>query len=161
MKLDELPAYCRELLALHSILMSAGIDVSDLFVTQLEAGTAVAIMIGPGKNCCLQATSTPTGKTTEEFMQQWREATKAWNENPAQERIELVDSSEIRQHAVQIMAILSLEGLLTEESVDIMCPFCSGTVRVHQDNSPIAHISHSRPFCEKFTFLETPKQNLN
>ena len=148
MRLDELEPYCRELLALHSILMSLGFKPEDLFVSQSDFGTNVSIK----KNdnfYNFQATNEPTKKANSEFVADWTAATTTWNTSTTEEKTNLVNSSTIRKYAGGILTILIREELLPPQTANISCPFCAGKVHVALSTKEY-FVSHSLPFCEKF-----------
>jgi hypothetical protein len=131
--------------------MSLGFEPENLFVSQSNLGTIVSIKKNGDNFCNFQATNEPTKKTNDQFTTDWAAATATWNASSREEKQKLIEASVIRQYAVSIVMILSIEGILPTDVVDFICPFCSGKVTANQTKYSI---SHSLPVCEKFKNLE-------
>lgn len=149
MKLSDVPNHLREVMALYDILTGVGYEQDDLFICPSKTGISVSIFLD-GRHYPFVATATPV-PDNDEFMRQWTEVIAAWNASPQGERCALVDSSDIRKHAVALITQLTTLGILPTQIIDFDCPFCGKHV---QGDARNYSISHTVPTCEKFNQLE-------
>ena len=123
MKLDDVPLYCREALAVLGIFQHLGVTSDDIyFMPKLTGGVwcpaIVARLAGrltPGWHVSIFG-GTPTA---EQLVQEWQTAVTLWNNLSQGDRRRAVDSSKSRKVAVPFLALCAEKGItFTKERIE-------------------------------------------
>ena len=150
-KLQDLPPYIKETLALQEIFLQLGHEQGDLYVVFARDALGMSVYKSGQQHMFLSALR-PAGKDQDELVAEWRQACDAWNASPQDERHELVESSDARRRTGLLVGQLVILGLMPACRVEINCPFCGR--RVVADRGEMS-TSHAAPPCSKFLEMDT------
>ena len=106
---NEITPVYREALCAHRIFLAAGVSAADIFVAlnnrrflvvAIEGEKRVTLDVGPLDDVEQNA-----------FAAAWKQATMSYNAMPADWRDKLIDNTQIRDNAVNIIADLTVRGM--------------------------------------------------
>ena len=110
--LFDLPRTYREALAMHDIIQTFGVPASKIFVARGVAPNSSdprLFVVAKGDRD-YTADVGPIDESQEDFETCWNRAIKFYNDSPRADRARLLDLSEARERAVDIIAGLVMQG---------------------------------------------------
>lgn len=109
--LFDLPRTYREALAMHDIIQTFGVPASKIFVARgvTSHGETRLFVVAKGDRD-YTADVGPIDESQDDFESLWDRTIKLYNDSPRDARARLLDLSEARERAVDIIAGLVMQG---------------------------------------------------
>ncbi len=108
----DLPRVYREAIAMHDIIQTFGVPASKIFVARgkTPTGDTPHLFVVAKGDKDFSADVGPLSESQEEFEEIWNRAVQIYNNTPRAERARLLDLSDARDRAVDIVAGLVMQG---------------------------------------------------